>query len=181
VTLEDLADLNVGDDRFDTDTPVQRRRGQDESYEMTPYNPFGPRATMQTFDDRTFDRVVSVHRPKNITSGRVWFTEGEFIEVVSLTAWNKNEQRRFIKKFRRIQMQATGELNAKIVDTRQDRLMVEVLSQKGRKDVIEGGNINERESWITSRVQQEQTLSAPPMNKNKGFFGTLAEGLTGSK
>ena len=180
MTLDDIADLSTDGNFFDSE--LRKRQSQsDESYEMTPYNPFSPRATMQTFDDRTFDRVVSVHKPKNIKSGEMWFTEGQFIEVISLMAWNKSEQRKFIKKFRRIQMAATGELNAKIVDSRQDRLMVEVLSQKGRKDVIEGGNINERESWITSRQQVEQTLRTPTTSKNKGFFGSVADGLFGSR
>ncbi len=180
MTLDDISDLSVDGNYFENEQH-KRQVQSDESYEMTPYNPFAPRATMQTFDDRTFDRVVSVHKPKNIKSGEMWFTEGKFVEVVSLMAWNKSEQRKFIKKFRRIQMAATGELNAKIVDSRQDRLMIEVLSQKGRKDVVEGGNINERESWITSHQTQEQILRTPTTNKNKGFFGSVADGLFGSK
>jgi len=59
--------------------------------------------------------------------------------------------------------------------------MMELISQKSRKDVIEGGNLNERESWITTRQQVEQTLRTPPMGKNKGFFGSVADGLFGSR
>ena len=174
MTLDDIIDTSVDDDR---DVPMPQRP-QEQSYEMQQYNPFAPRNTMQTFDERVFDRVVTIRKPEHTQSGEMWFTDGKFAEIVSLCGWNKQEQTRFMKRFRRIQMLSTGELNAKIVDSRQDRLMLDVASQKGRKDVVEGGNTNEREMWITSNQNVIQTLKQSAPQKPQGFFATIADGLS---
>jgi hypothetical protein len=78
-------------------------------------------------------------------------------------------------------MQHTGELNKKITDSRQERLMIELISQKSRLDVSTSGNLNEREMWVTTRQQMEQSLRTPPPSQPKGFFGSLISGLTGKR
>jgi len=147
--------------------------------EMTPYNPFVSRP-MQTWDDRTMDRMLRIKRPEAI-SGEIWITEAGFAETLSLLPLNRSEQHQFWKKFRRIQMISNGELNKRIVDSRQERLMMELVSQKSRKDVVEGGNLNERESWITSRQQIEQTLRQPAPQRPKGFIESVADGIAGRR
>lgn len=181
MSLEDLTDLSVADDYFDH-SQTQQKRQNEESYEMTQYNPFASRNPANgSWDAMCMDRMLTIKRPKNVKSGEIWITEAGFAETLSLIPLNRVEQKRFWKKFRRIQMMETGELNKKIVDSRQERLMSELVSQKSRLDVIEGGNINERGWWGTRRDIVEQTLRAPPTNKNKGFFGSVADGLFGSK
>ena len=78
-------------------------------------------------------------------------------------------------------MQQTGECNKKMVDSRQERLMLELVSQKSRIDVSPNGNLNEREMWVTTRQQLEQSLKTPPPSQPKGFFGSLVGGLTGKR
>ena len=176
MTLDDLLDLSVGDDRIDIDISKPRRQ-EDPSYEMTPYNPMMSRP-MQTWDDRTMDRMLTIKRPIAI-SGEMWITESGFAETLSLLPLNKMEQRMFWRKFRRIQMLASGELNKRIMDSRQERLALELISQKSRLDVVEGGNLNERLAWITNKQMIEQTLRTPPPQRAKGFIGSVVDGLTG--
>jgi hypothetical protein len=173
MTLDDLTDLSVGDGPmdFDVDYPKQKKERQ---MEMTPYNPFASHP-MQTWDAITMDRMLTIKRPVT-ESGEIWITESGFAETLSLIPLNLHEQRLFWKKFRRIQMLASGELNKKVVDTRQDRLMAELVSQKSRKDVIEGGNPNEREMWIINKQVIEQTLRAPGPTQPKGFFASILGG-----
>lgn len=146
--------------------------------EMSAYNPFISRP-MQTWDDRTMDRMITIKRPKKVVSGEIWITESGFAEVLSLMPLNKTDQHMFWKKFRRIQMMAPGELNKHIVDSRQERLMMELVSQKSRLDAAEGGNINERGMWITNRQLVEQTLRQAAPQRPGGFIATIAEGLRG--
>ena len=176
MTLDDLLDLSVGDDRIDIDISKPRRQ-EDPSYEMAPYNPMMSRP-MQTWDDRTMDRMLTIKRPIAI-SGEMWITESGFAETLSLLPLNKMEQRMFWRKFRRIQMLASGELNKRIMDSRQERLALELISQKSRLDVVEGGNLNERLAWITNKQMIEQTLRTPPPQRAKGFIGSVVDGLTG--
>lgn len=180
MSLEDLTDLSVADDYFDQSQPQQKRQ-REESYEMTPYNPFTSRNPGNgSWDAMCMERMLTIKRPV-VKSGEIWITESGFAETLSLLPLNRVEQKRFWKKFRRIQMMETGELNKKIVDSRQERLAMELISQKSRLDVVEGGNTNERLAWITDKQEVFQTLRAPPTNKNKGFFGSVADGLFGSK
>ena len=180
MTLDDLTDLAVGDDRIDLDIdlPAKQRSGQ-QSQEMMQYNPFMVRPNM-TWDDRTMDRMLTIKRPQ-VASGELWLTEANFAETLSLLPLNKEEQRAYWRKFRKIQMQHTGELNKKITDSRQERLMMELISQKSRLDVSTSGNLNEREMWVTTRQQMEQSLRTPPPSQPKGFFGSLISGLTGKR
>jgi hypothetical protein len=75
-------------------------------------------------------------------------------------------------------MLAAGECNKKIVDTKQERLMMELVSQKSRLDVVPAGNLNEREAWITTRQQVEQTMKVPQVQQ-RGFFSSVFGGVTG--
>jgi hypothetical protein len=122
--------------------------------------------------------MLTVKRPK-VPSGTIWITEAGFAETLSLLPLNRMEQKAFWRKFRKIQMVATGELNKKIVDSRQDRLLVELVSQKSRLDVAANGNMNEREMWITNKNLIEQTLKTPPPQQAKGFVASVAGALTG--
>lgn len=176
MTLEDLTDISVGDGPMDLDVDLPKPR-KEPSYEMTPYNPFITKPNM-TWDDRTMDRMLTIKRPVT-KSGEMWITEAGFAETLSLLPLNKIEQQRYWRKFRKIQMVQSGELNAKIVDSRQERLLVELVSQKSRLDVAANGNLNEREMWVTTRQQMEQTLRTPPPSSPKGFFGSVISGLTG--
>ena len=173
MTLDDLTNVSIGDDQMDLG--VDMPRGQkDQGMEMTPYNPFVSRP-MQTWDDRCIDRMLTIKRPV-VESGEIWITESGFAETLSLIPLNKIEQRMFWKKFRRIQMIASGELNKRVVDSRQERLMAELVTQKSRKDVIEGGNPNEREMWVINKQVIEQTLRTPGPTQPKGFFASILGG-----
>ena len=134
----------------------------------------------QTWDDRAIDRFLTIKRPQTC-SGELWITEAGFAETLSLLPLNKSEQKAYWRKFRKIQMQQTGECNKKMVDSRQERLMLELVSQKSRIDVSPNGNLNEREMWVTTRQQLEQSLKTPPPSQPKGFFGSLVGGLTGKR
>lgn len=180
MTLEDLIDTGLGDDQIHVDVrrpPALPAQGQDQ-YEMQPYNPFS-RVPYQTWDDRTMDRMITIKRPKGVKSGELWITESGFAEVLSLLPLNKKEQKEYWRKFRKIQMIYTGELSAKMVDSRQERLCMELVSQKSRLDVAANGNLNEREMWITNRNLIEQTLRTPPPQQPKGFVGSVLSGITG--
>ena len=179
MTLDDLTDLTIGDDKVDLDIEVPKHKQQRESQEISPYNPFMVRPN-QTWDDRAIDRFLTIKRP-DYPSGELWVTEAGFAETLSLLPLNKEEQRAYWRKFRKIQMQHTGELNKKITDSRQERLMMELISQKSRLDVSTSGNLNEREMWVTTRQQMEQSLRTPPPSQPKGFFGSLISGLTGKR
>ena len=188
MSLDDLMDTNVGDDAMDIDAPFRelagegkprkRARWQEQREErgMTPYNPFAVHPS-QTWDDRAIDRFLTVKKPLDAEEGEIWLSDPDFAETFSLTPLNKVEQIRFIKKFRRIQMLSPGELSANIVKTRQDRYMAELLSQKGRKDVVEGGNLSEREMFITSSHKEEQTLRTPGQQQPRGFLPSLLPSL----
>ena len=181
LSLEDLTDTTVGDDRIDTNYQMPKEKKQDDQYnEITPYNPFVSRP-MQTWDDRTIDRMITIRRPKETTSGDIWITERGFAETLSLLPLNKVDQHMYWKKFKRIQMLQTGELNKKVVDSRQERLMLELVSQKSRLDVAEGGNINERGAWITNRQMIEQTLRQSLPSRPKGFIESIADGISGRR
>jgi hypothetical protein len=182
-------DTNVGDDAMDIDAPFRELAGegkprkrarwqqqQQEERGMTPYNPFAVHPS-QTWDDRAIDRFLTVKKPLDAEEGEIWLSDPDFAETFSLTPLNKVEQIRFIKKFRRIQMLSPGELSANIVKTRQDRYMAELLSQKGRKDVVEGGNLSEREMFITSSHKEEQTLRTPGQQQPRGFLPSLLPSL----
>jgi hypothetical protein len=92
---------------------------------------------------------------------------------MSLTHINKAEQMAFLKKFKRTQLM-TGELSHKIRQSRQDFLMVELLTQKSRPDVVEGGNMTERDAWVTTKQEFTQGMHYPPqVDRKKGFFGSL--------
>ena len=173
MTLDDLTNLSAGDGQLDLDLP-QQKQPKDPQYEMSQYNPFAVRPN-QTWDDRTIDRMLTVKRP-TVPSGTIWITDAGFAEVLSLLPLNKSEQVRFWRKFRKIQMVATGELNNKIVDSRQDRLLVELVSQKSRLDVAANGNMNEREMWITNKQLVEQTLKTPSPQPAKGFISSVLSG-----
>lgn len=175
MTLDDLTNMYAGDGPMDFEDPVNQMKQQ--SYDMTPYNPFAVRPN-QTWDDRTIDRMLTVKRPV-VPSGTIWITESGFAETLALLPLNKPEQRAFWRKFRKIQMVATGELNKKIVDSRQDRLLVELVSQKSRLDVAANGNMNEREAWVINKQVIEQTLKTPPPQQAKGFISSVAGALTG--
>lgn len=181
MTLDDLIDVTVGDDQIQTDISLPRKRQQpkEESYEMTPYNPFAMRsAGGGGWDAMCMERMLTIKRPDSIP-GTIWITEAGFAETLSLLPLNKVEQHNFWKKFRRIQMLSTGELNKHIIDSRQERLMMELVSQKSRLDVIEGGNVNERGQWNTTNTYVEQTLRQPAPQRPKGFIASVADGLTG--
>ena len=70
-------------------------------------------------------------------------------------------------------MMSTGECNRRIVDSRQERLMVELMTQKSRLDVSQNGNLNEREMWVTTRQELNQTLRAPTAPQQKGFVQSI--------
>lgn len=157
--------------------PSQRGRNpQEQQMQMQGYNPFAPRMN-SSWDAICMDRMLTIKRPVAIP-GEIWITEAGFAEVLSLLPLNKNEQRKFWKKFRLIQMIASGELSKKIVDSKQERLMMELVSQKSRLDAVEGGNINERGMWITNRQLVEQTLRTAPSQQSKGFIASIADGLS---
>jgi hypothetical protein len=59
--------------------------------------------------------------------------------------------------------------------------MMELVSQKSRLDAVEGGNTNERGSWITSKTMIEQTLRQSLPSRPKGFIESIAEGVAGRK
>ena len=180
LTLDDLTDIDRIDGAEESSLGIGRqseRGGQ--SQDMMPYNPFMVRPNM-TWDDRTMDRMLTIKRPV-VASGELWLTEANFAETLSLLPLNKAEQTAYWRKFRKIQMTRSGECNKKIVDSRQERLMVELVSQKSRLDVSVNGNLNEREMWVTTRQQLEQSLRTPPPSQPKGFFGSLVGGLTGKK
>jgi hypothetical protein len=174
-----LEDLSVGDGPLDIDDHleklIQQQNQQGVSMEVAPYNPFAQRQP-GSWDAICMDRMITVKRPKNVKSGQMWITDAMFAEVLSLLPLNKSEQAAYWKKFKKIQMMASGELNRKIVDSRQERLMVELLTQKSRLDVSPNGNLNEREMWVTTRQQLEQTLRAPPTVQPKGFIHSLFGG-----
>jgi hypothetical protein len=92
---------------------------------------------------------------------------------------SKADQHMFWKKFKRLQWIQTGELNKRVVDSRQERLMFELVSQKSRLDAVEGGNINERGHWITNRNLIEQTLRQSLPSRPKGFIESIADGISG--
>ena len=177
MTLEDLTDISIGDDRVPVNVDVPKKQ-KEQSYEMTPYNPFVSRPN-QSWDDRAMERMLRIKRPPPQQQGEIWFDDPDFAETFSLLPLNKPEQGRIWRKVRKIQMQASGELNKKMVESRQQRLMVELVSQKSRLDVSPNGNLNEREMWVTTRQQLEQTLKTPAPSQPRGFFGTLIGGLTG--
>jgi hypothetical protein len=174
LTLEDLNDISAGDDRIESDLPMPHNSPQEQQMAMQQYNPFAPRQN-SSWDAICMDRMLSIKRPATV-SGEIWITEAGFAETLSLLPLNKAEQRKFWKKFRLIQMIAPGELSRKIVDSRQERLMMELVSQKSRLDAVEGGNINERGMWITSRQLVEQTLRTPSPQKPKGFIESVLSG-----
>ena len=188
MSLDDLMNTGVGDDAMDIDAPFRELSGggksqkrarwqqQREEQGMTPYNPFVAHPS-QTWDDRAIDRFLTVKKPLDAEEGEIWLSDPDFAETFSLTPLNKVEQIRLIKKFRRIQMLSSGELSANIVKTRQDRYMAELLSQKGRKDVVEGGNLSEREMFITSSHKEEQTLRTPGQQQPRGFLPSLLPSL----
>lgn len=174
MTLDDLNNLSIGDGPMDMDVDYPHGGKESRGSELTPYNPFAVRPS-QTWDDRAIDRLLTIKRPEAI-SGEIWITECGFAETLSLLPLNKLEQRLFWKKFRRIQMISSGELNKKIVDSRQERLMMELVSQKSRKDAVEGGNPNEREMWVINKQVIEQTLRTPGPTQPKGFFASVLGG-----
>ena len=180
MSLDDLLDLSLGDDRVEVDISMPQNKPEREPrMEMQQYNPFQTHP-MQTWDAITMDRMITIKRPK-VQSGTIWITEEGFAETLSLMPLNKAEQHMYWKKFKRIQMLANGELNKKIVDSRQERLMMELVSQKSRLDVAEGGNVNERGMWITNRQQVEQTLRQIAPARQKGFVETVVDGLSGRR
>lgn len=189
MSLDDLMDTGIGDDAMDIDAPFrelenrgksqkQARWQQREEQGMTPYNPFAVHPS-QTWDDRAIDRFLTIKKPLDAEEGEIWLSDPDFSETFSLMPLNKVEQIRLIKKFRRIQMLASGELSANIVKTRQDRYLTELASQKSRKDVVEGGNLNERESYITSSHKEEQTLRTSGTNQPRGFLPSILPSLFG--
>jgi len=181
MTLDDLTDTSVGDGALDLDEGFMPSKGRQrqESQEVVPYSPFMVRPNM-TWDDRTMDRMLTIKRPV-VESGEMWITEAGFAETLSLLPLNHSEQKMFWRKFKKIQMLASGECNKKVIDSRQERLMMELISQKSRLDVSANGNLNEREMWVTTRQQLEQSLKTAPPQQSKGFFSSVVGGLTGRK
>jgi hypothetical protein len=177
VTLDDLTNIRAGDRPVDFSVDIPREDEQAMQYGMTPYNPFQSQK-LQTWDAQCMDRMLTIKRPK-VPSGTIWITEASFAETLSLLPLNKIEQARFWRKFRKIQMLASGECNKKIVDTKQERLMEELISQKSRLDVSPNGNLNEREMWVTTRQQIEQTMKVPQTSQQRGFFSSVLGGITG--
>jgi hypothetical protein len=177
MTLDDLTDLSAGDGQLDLDIPQQKQKKQQQEFEVSPYNPFVSRPSQQ-WDDRVIDRMLTIKKPE-VPSGTIWITDAGFAETLSLLPLNKLEQKLYWKKFRKIQMCATGELNNKIVDSRQDRLMWELVSQKSRLDVAASGNTNEREHWSTNKQIIEQTLKTPQPQQPKGFVSSFMNGVSG--
>jgi hypothetical protein len=180
MSLEDLTDVTVGDSPIDTSISMPKEKKDDQYNEITPYNPFISRPN-QTWDDRAMDRMIAVHKPEHTKSGEIWFTEGKFVEVLSLLPLSQKAHQRYVKKYKRIQMLQTGDLNRKIVDSRQDRLLYEILAQKSILDAVEGGNINERGHWITNRQYIEQTLRQSLPSRPKGFIESVADGIAGRR
>jgi hypothetical protein len=180
MTLEDLTDVSVGDGPIDTSINMPREKRQEDYNEVTPYNPFVTRPS-QTWDDRTMDRMITIKRPAVTVSGELWITDRGFAETLSLMPLSRVDQHMYWKKFKRIQMMQTGELNKRMVDSRQERLMMELVSQKSRLDAVEGGNVNERGAWITNRQLIEQTLRQSLPSRPKGFVESIIDGVSGRK
>ncbi len=176
VTLDDLTNIRAGDKGVDFSIDFPREDDSGAQYGVSPYNPFQSQR-LQTWDAQCMDRMLTIKRPK-VSSGTIWITEAAFAETLSLLPLNKTEQARYWRKFRKIQMLAAGECNKKIVDTKQERLMMELVSQKSRLDVVPAGNLNEREAWITTRQQVEQTMKVPQVQQ-RGFFSSVLGGVTG--
>ena len=141
------------------------------------FNPFAPRG-YNSFDAQMADRFLTIKRPPKIISGTIWLTEAGLAETFSLITIGKNDQDDIMDEFYRIQMMSSGELNNKIVDSRQDRLYTKLLTYKSRVDVVEGGNINERGSWVTTTQRIEQTLRQAAPQRPQGFLATIADGLS---
>lgn len=177
MTLEDLTNIHAGDGPLDLSIDAPRDNQRQPRYDIAPYNPFMQKP-LSSWDAQCMDRMLTIKRPKSL-SGQIWITDSGFAEVLELLPLNKPDQQKFWRKFRKIQMLATGELNRKIVDSRQERLLIELVSQKSRLDVAANGNLNEREQWVTNRQVIEQTLKTPQMVQRKGFFQSVADGLAG--
>ena len=175
MTLDDLTNIAAGDDRIDYVGVDQPRQQGNPGMDMMPYSPFAMRPN-QTWDAQTMDRMLTIKRPGGIKSGQIWITEAGFAETLALLPLNFKEQRLYWKKFRRIQMISSGELNAHVVDSRQERLMMELVSQKSRLDVAEGGNMNERLTWVTNKQIIEQKLQTQGPAQPKGFFSSILGG-----
>jgi hypothetical protein len=154
--------------------PRNNASPQEQQMQMQNYNPFGPKQNT-SWDAICMDRMLSIKRPA-VEPGIIWITDKDFAETLSLLPLNKSEQRKFWKKFRLIQMIAPGELSRKIVVSRQERLAMELISQKSRLDAVEGGNINERGWWGTSVQKVDQTLRTPSPTRPKGFVESLLSG-----
>jgi len=141
------------------------------------FNPFAPRVN-NSWDAVMADRLLTVKRPDKPISGTVWLTEAGLSETFSLITIGKVEQEDIMDEFYRIQMMASGELNRKIVDSRQDRLLARILTYKARVDILEGGNINERGWWGTSVQKIDQRITQPQPQRPQGFLATIADGLS---
>ena len=140
------------------------------------FNPFAPRVN-NSWDAVMADRLLTVKRPDKSISGTVWLTEAGLSEIFSLITIGKVEQEDIMDEFYRIQMMASGELNRKIVNSRQDRLLARILTYKARVDILEGGNINERGWWGTSVQKIDQRITQPAPQRPQGFLATIADGL----
>ena len=185
MTLADikrLTNVKAGDRVGNVDLTLPQQQTQDpyagSAMMMPSYNPFSS-GMPKSWDAICMDRMVTIHRPKGIKKGLIWLTESDFAETLSLLPLNRVEQRHLIRKFRKAMMTASGELSKEEVYQRQELLFAEIVSQKSRLDVVPGGNLNERLSWITSTQQFETIIKGPPPVQSKGFFSSVASNLTG--
>lgn len=176
MSLRDLTNIRAGDAPYSTDISLPPPQQDPYAGMMAPqYNPFA-QGVGKSWDAQCMDRMITIHRPSNVKKGMIWLTEASFAETLSLLPLNKNEQQHYIRKFRKAMMAASGELSQEEVYQRQELIFVELISQKSRLDVMPGGNLNERESWITSTQRIESVLKTPPPAQSRGFFGSLLGG-----
>jgi hypothetical protein len=180
VTLDDLREMGILDDQQQQEREYQQQQAMQQQQQMQMYNPFAQRQP-SSWDAIMADRLLTVKRPKDVKSGEMWITESGLAEIFSLMPIGKADQDEIMDDFYRIQMLASGELNRKIVDSRQERLLTRLLIQKSRLDAVEGGNINERGAWITSRQLFEQTLRQPQPQRPKGFIEGIVDGFSGRR
>ena len=143
------------------------------------FNPFAPRVN-NSWDAVMADRLITIVIPPGYKEGDVWITDPKVMEQMSLTSLSAAAQADFEDEVYRIQMHAVGELNRHSTETRQRRLLARFALSKSRIDVTPdfGMNVNERQSWQTSRQILDQRITQPAPQRPQGFFATIASELT---
>lgn len=183
MSLANLTNMRAGDRPMNVDMtlpPQQADPYAGAGMMMPAYNPFsqgGPKS----WDAICMDRMITIHRPKNVEKGLIWITDAQFAETLSLLPLNKSEQRHYWRKFRKAMMASSGELSKEEAAQRQELLFIELISQKSRLDVMPGGNLNEREQWNTTTQRVESVLKTPPPAQGRGFFSSVLGGLNGGR